>query len=877
MKQKLLLTLFAAIIGVGGYFYLKKNDTSQINLTDFISENTLILLETNEISLEKNKSLARLPFLSQITSQYQVFKKIGFSDAEIKDVLDHKKLYFAVVPDGNNSISTINYLRVVPENEVFIEKINSLNQNNSGNRIIPHTTNGYKISEVIDENSKPIFSYLLKDNLFIFSATTLVLEESILKTSKDWVKTLNLKSNAKDSVFTKTYINQKSVDDFLSAISTENKLSQNQLSHLLANDYQWLNPQKNAIEGINALNNSDLFENQLPSKISSFHLVPTTSSYVLNFSFSKSEDLAKKIQFDAKIEGLRDKAASKFDFDYDDLFERINGEITLCSFDNFDQTPNNKVLIIKQKELLKPLKVIARNVADDTENDVLSIQYGSFLITSLGIREFPKLMLGSYFAGFEECYFTEYNGYVIMASSLLMMQDYLINISKGNVWNNSPKHKTIIKHCIPANLTFIVETSKAMNGFTKLLNNNWNEVVSLHQSELENIQAEIIQQNEQEGRIVLLNDIEPVKDVQKFSNKWIKLGGFPVESSNEPLYLINPTTKDAEILVQNKNKQLILFSKGKRIWTSLIEGKVVGQIKNVQVSKSNAQQLLVVTKSNVNVLTRTEKGFEVKKGKPFKGFEIENFSVFENENDKSKFLTLMSNIGESYKIDKETLSMTRLIAHKEKTEYLSPMSSVMVKGTEYAILLEKTGKLVLQDSHNKAQNGFPVSIKGVFTSPPILEGEGQFISIRVVSESGELYKINLDGKIIEKKQLYRPNNEVKFSMCPDERNSDWVLMRTDGKQVVVIDKNDKEIFSINSSIYGKKVLFYYNMGIAGKFFAVNNGYETYRFYDEYGKVLGNLPVESDYRPSLSYADSYGKIIMNVTTPQGIATWSVKLK
>jgi hypothetical protein len=877
MKQKLLLIVFTAILGVGGYWFLRKKESTQVSLKDFISDNTLILLETNEFSLENNKTLSRIPFLSQITSQYQVFNKIGFTDDEIKKVLSNKNLFFAIVPDGNNSLSTINYLKLIPDNEGFINKINVLNQNTTGNRIIPHTTNGYKISEVIDENAKPIFSYLFKDNLFIFSKTTLVLEESILQSSKDWVKSLPIKPGIVDSTFTKTYINKKSVESFLNTISSDNKLTQNHLSELLADNYQWLNPQKNAIEGINSQNNSELFKDQKPSKISCFHLVPTTCSYLVNLSFSNSDEFAQHIILEPKIESLRDKAESKFDFDYKKLFSHIQGEITLCSFDNFEQRTNNKILIIKQKDLLKPLQVIARNVVEDSENDVLSIQYGSFLITSLGIREFPKLLLGSQFGGFEECYFTEYNGYIILASSLLMMQDYLINISKGNVWNNSPKNKIIIKNCIPSNLTFIVENSKAMTGVMSLLNDNWNEIVEKNQIELNKVQSSIIQQNEQEGRFVLLNDIEPNAAIQKNSNKWIKLGGFPVDLSNEPLYLINPITKNAEILVQNKSKQLILFSNGKRIWNYSLGGKIVGQITNVQFSKTNTQQLLVVTSSNVFVLTRTEKGFDVKKGKSFKNFDFEGFNVFENEIDKNKYLTLISTNGESFKIDKTDLSMNRLNVNDPQEEYLFPLPSVIVKGTEYAILLDKTGKLKLQDAHNKVLSGFPINIKGNFNSTPIIEGEGQYISIRIVSESGELFKLNLEGKIVEKKQLYRPNNEVKFSLATDERNTDWVLMRTDGKQVVVIDKSDKEIFTINSAIYGKKVLFYYNLGIAGKYFALNNGYETYRFYDADGKILGNVPVESNSPPSLSYADSYRKVIMNITKPSGIETWSVKLK
>ena len=158
-----------------------------------------------------------------------------------------------------------------------------------------------------------------------------------------------------------------------------------------------------------------------------------------------------------------------------------------------------------------------------------------------------------------------------------------------------------------------------------------------------------------------------------------------------------------------------------------------------------------------------------------------------------------------------------------------------------------------------------------------MESKNNNIVIKTLSEKGKLFEISLEGKILEKRQLFRPDNEVKFSLAVDERNTDWVLMRTNGKEVTVLDKNEQEIFTVKGLNYGKKILKYYNLGIAGKYFAINNGYETYHFYDKNGQSIGGLPITSQSLPSLSYSDSYKKILMNITTPKSIETWSVKIK
>lgn len=880
--KKNLLFLGLIILGIGGYFFYQKRNLSLGILTNFIPDNTLILLETNELSFSKNNVIARMPLLSRANSQYQIFKKIGLNEQEIKRLITKKTLFFAVLPEGKNDLSIVNYLPLNADNKDFIEKLNVLNLNNSGNRAIPHTTKGYKVLEVINPESKLIFAYIIHDNFFIFSSSSLAVEEVILHQENNWIKGLKLsKINSEtDSPFTNTHLNTKSVNLFLKAISTEKVANAQNLQALLPQSFHWLKPNMNSIEAISINIENEIFEGQKASAIIGLNMIPNSASYMLNFSFDKPKgffsQLVKMIERDAKIASLREKAEDKFNFDFQELYTHLEGDVKLCSFDNGNETLQNKILIVRQKGLLSPFNLIARNVAQNTEDDVFSVRYGSFLITSLGIKEFPSLLLGGIFGGFGETYFTEYGEYLVMSSSLPMMQEYLSSLSKGDVWSNSPKHKTILKSCIPANLTLISETSKSFTGFQKLLNPKWQAQTSLYESAIVGIQASIFQQNETDGRVILLKNIETVKTAKKYENKWLKLGGINIKAISEPLYLVNPDTKDAEILLQGADKKLNLYSGGKRVWSYQLKGSVLG-IKNSSVLDMAAQQLLVVTNTNCYVLIRKERGFEAKVGKSFKGLHLNNFVIFENEKDRKQFSTLVSDRGEVFKLDKETLSLQSVYMPNVPENSFIPVPSVILKNTEFAITLHKSGKLTLQNSKGKAANNFPIQLKSTFSSAPVLERNSDEDVIRIVSERGELFKISLEGKVLEKRQLYRPESEAKFSLVPDERNTDWVLMRTDGKEIIVLDRNERELFTIMDSIYGKKILKYYHLGIAGKVFAINNGYGTYRFFNEQGEAIGGLPIVSEFTPRLSYADSYQKIIMNITTPTTVETWSVKIR
>jgi len=102
-------------------------------------------------------------------------------------------------------------------------------------------------------------------------------------------------------------------------------------------------------------------------------------------------------------------------------------------------------------------------------------------------------------------------------------------------------------------------------------------------------------------------------------------------------------------------------------------------------------------------------------------------------------------------------------------------------------------------------------------------------------------------------------------------------MRSDGKDVTVIDKSEREMFTIKEETFGVKRLKYYNLGVGGKYFALTNSYTTYRFFDENGSYVGGMPIISTYHPVLTYSESYQKLIIDITTPAALENWSVKLR
>ncbi len=883
MKNKAILFLAIAILGIATYLFFQKKKHYLSTLKEFIPDNTLLLLETNELKKDSEPVLfSQIPLLSKVENQFYLLQKIGLSKDEVNDLMSDKVLYFALLPEAKEDLGYISYLPLTQNDSVLVNKINTLQENISGSRIIYHTTRGYRIAEVIDGTAKSVLSFFIQNDVLIFSASSVLIEEAILPSKHVWIKSIaDLIAPQSESIFTATHLNKAAVAKFIDKISANKNQGAKQFINLLSENFTNFQLDEDLASAIGDLQGVNPFEGQTPKRIEDLSMIPNTSSFLLYIPFDDTSRLTENLQQYFKenktLNTLRNTVKAAFKLNFSDIYQQLEGEILLAGFDEGDETFNGKALILRNKAMLEILKKTAKEVSKEKNANVVTVEYGGYTIKSLGIREFPTMLFGEYFSGFEECFFTEYKNYIILTNSLSAMQSYLLMISKGDVWSNSTKNQSIIKKCNASNLTLIAETNRAVLGFKKSLLNAWAVKFAAQIAELNRIQVSVFEIHDGKTQLKLFKNAALAGSSRKYANKWIKLSSIEVDSASKPFYVINPLSKKQEIFAQGLDNQLYYIKSGKKVWSYQLSSKVIGDIKNIKISANAPQQLLIATSNKVYILKKNTKGFDVQTIQNNSGVPIRDFIIFDNEFDKKENITLFSSNGSTFKIDKNTLSLS--LHHKPKNagSHILPISTLIMQGVEYAILLDKKGKLTLQDANGNIADGFPIALNRIFNDPALIEGSNERISIKVLSENGELFTVNVSGKIIERKQLLRPNAESKFFLCVDQRNTDWVIMRSDGKDVTVIDQSEKEIFTIKEETFGVKRLKYYNLGVGGKYFALTNSYTNYRFFDETGSYVGGMPIISNYLPLLTYSESYQKLIIDILTPTALENWSVKLR
>lgn len=882
--KKASLLLCAFLLGIVGYLFYSSSQPSDTMINNFISDNTLVLIETSE-ALQPNKSetssLRQLPLFSNLINEVKRFDDLGLNQELITHLFEGKRLFFAILPLGKEQVQAVTYLPLSHKDDIFLEELLTLKTKVSGTRIISHTTEGEQISEIINPQGKAELSFIIKDNLLIYSTSSILIEDILLHSKGKWANELALGNTTinHENVSTVSYWNKDAITHFAKLILEKDGSASPYIMDIMPQYHFWTANKEGDLIGTNDTESNLFFGKQEAQSLNCLSLIPNATASFSHWTISDNSLIEaavnEHIHTKSGLETLKKKASSEFDIDFSDIYENIGHEIMVCHTTLGNTDAGGKLLLIQQEHLIETLDEISQNVADNGNTSVFSMQYGNFLVHRLGFKEFPAMAFGPYFFGFQESFYTQYKGHLVIANNLQTLQDYLQVVSKNDVWSSSVKYQALVKRCKVANTTVICDIPKTIPFLNNSLNSSWKNTLASVNDEINSFITLVYQaENEHRSTLYLLKNEGSLNSSSKYSNKLVKLTSVKQSVSSVPFYLYNPVTKKAEVLVQGEHNKIYLIGEKTSTWSYQLPDKLVGLIKPVKLLNNEAQQFLLATASNLYLLVRTETGFDVTASPSFSGIKLAEYGILDDTNNN---LTILTKTGQAYQLDKTTLQLSKASTSTTLSTYLTPISTLLINGKGYALLLETNGKLSLVNEVGHAVKGFPIRLKGSFQQPAILEETNGALFIRVVSEQGELYTISTDGNIEEEQQLFRPSNEDKFSICPNDKQNDWVILRSDGKNCSILDKNTNELFSLSNLSYGNKQIQFYRLGNNLRCFALSNGRNTYQLYDEKGNLLSDKPLVSTSRPSITYSESYNKILINTTSATSIDTWSIKLK
>ena len=262
----------------------------------------------------------------------------------------------------------------------------------------------------------------------------------------------------------------------------------------------------------------------------------------------------------------------------------------------------------------------------------------------------------------------------------------------------------------------------------------------------------------------------------------------------EPKFITNHITKAKEIVVQDSNYNLYLITnQGKVLWKKKLNGKILGEVKQVDLYKNGRLQLIFTTEKRLYVIDRN--GRDVKPfPKIFRDKITQPLSVFDYDNNKN-YRFLITQGSELLMYDSKG-KIIKGFKYDTGDEILYPPKHFRIKNKDIISVMTKKGLKIL---NRRGKIRIKIKDNVRFSNSDIYRYNNNLIGISV---DGNLTQINMNGSISYRKLDLSENHKINSKYNLTVINSGNKL--TNLKKSIELpfgDFSDPKIFSYNKRKY----------------------------------------------------------------------------
>ncbi len=313
---------------------------------------------------------------------------------------------------------------------------------------------------------------------------------------------------------------------------------------------------------------------------------------------------------------------------------------------------------------------------------------------------------------------------------------------------------------------------------------------------------------------------------------------------NSPKWLKNHRTKEMDIVIQDNLNTLYLFSnKGKLIWKKKLTGKIIGDVKQVDLYKNKRLQMAFRTKNRFMILDRN--------GKIVKPFNLKlkeydspkPLSIFDYDSNRN-YRFLIINNSSFLMYDSKGEKVKGFKPKKFESDIINLPKHIRILGKDYLIF--KLEDNTLRILNRKGQDRIKLKEKINFSKNEIFSYLDTFMT---TNEEGDLIQIDTKGNVIVSKLDLGSNHYIDSTT----------------KSLVTFAENILTIKGIPVKLpfgnYTKPKIFYINNTI---YITITDlqAQKVYLFYSN-GSPVGGFPVYGTSEADLSNADKDKAIELTV--------------
>lgn len=900
MKPKYLWFINALLAIIAAYIAYRIWFAPRNDAWSYIPDNAFMIVESAEIqqsifddkNLDANQ-LSDVPFFYDAIEQLRHITQLVDNQELSQKFLSKKLISYSLHRETKKNLEYVIY---IPANNFgdgnFINQL--LKPDVEKRKIYARTYKGVKLQELFELSGKSVLNFFTHDDYLICSSSKILLEDVVNRIKSGVaIERVPFKESRKGSAH--IYFKSKNLQNVADILPSQ--LSPNLIEffgNITPRNPDIVFEKAKELNTITAFIHSSgssrvpflgIFGKQVPKPIECADYISDKTAIMIRMSFHNNARFAQDMNayLKANNETLaadKDSVNRFLNANLNSIYGVIHNEVVLTEMETQSDEPAKKILLIKTEDTAEAINLFDdfanKSEAFSAYNKPKPIPFLNYYIRKLEISQLPSMLFGSTFTGFSDCYYTLKDNYIILASDEEAMKNYLSDLNIGSTWSKSAIYTDFLKKLRPqAQVTAIVSPQRVWSNLYNSLPQKWKNSIAKHESRakgLRFIALENFVKDASFGTKIIIE--KQPKGSRKFSNKLFLQDSLMVNTpfTGVPLLIKNPANRADEIIIQQADNQLVLLNNQAQ---KINEVAASSQLSSnyflatdylqdglLHYLSSIPQGLVVLSRDVQNGLMITEPPLVLSDG--ISAFAANDFKIYVSDN-----------AGMIYTVDEETKKVGR-VKTPAGLQDIVRIQPVKYKNGNYLAVLQRDGSLNILYENGANKQGFPrvpISAKPV---EMIVEANSEKNSlITLVSELGEIKKVDMNGEVIETIQIEKTEKTTTFEVLFDQNRNDWIIIRRTPTNLFVFDKRGNSLMEIQNTNFLKSQLKYFDLGNDIRIIAVFDG-KNNTFFDVKGNTIGDKPLTATSLPAISYSETYNKLFIYNPNNTRFEVWTVKV-
>ncbi len=895
MKSKVIIVL-VIIIAVASAVYFFKDELfspSELSSWDYVPGSAAVVWEIQDPIREWNKfletehwkNISDIPVFSNANKSLATLDSLTGNSGKFDEIIKEGSFLFSIHTITSSAFDFVFYVNLkTPDYQEEFIRISDHFQEMPENTLIERIYRGQVIREIVNKKTDHIFSYILYKNHFIGSYTPFLIEDvirTVLGQSEGFhienSEAFNLSSLEFDAG--NIYINLHKFSELAGLALKKDELPvRSFLNDLKGSEFLDIDFDDNHfyLNGFLVPENDSsylrVFSGQKPKAFDFEGMIPENTSFLFYQSFDKPAEWHENLRQYWKIKDTLQLSfftnfVKSYEFDLDRMLSWFSGQVVQIYLESIDDNPS-KLILIESNDMYEGLNQLNKLVdaTNSISGDSLYFEnYDETIITLLNVEEFPSKILGNWYRGFPQTYFTVIRNYIVLADDIEAIKILINSREDEFTWQQSVSKSDFLTHNLEeSNIGLFVNIPKSMTFLESKLSPEWQKSWVEHMMHIRQLDIIGFQFSNMGDRFYTSIVSRQRKAIQRSTkhttDRLVMNVALDTTIVIKPKVVRNHNDNSLEVLVQDANRTLSLLSNdGRWLWSKTLSGIVKGKIEQIDFYNSKKLQYLMATDSNLYIIDRNGNFID---NYPIDIRDISTDYLASVDYDRSHNYRFMvsENTGKVYLFDKQGNKLEGWKPRDYESRFAIYPFHMRVRSGDIFVAILENGDVVVTNRRGNVMEGFPLKLGAHIAGNVFYKIKGGFNEtiLNVVTDEGELISFNLSGQVIDREQLYKPSMNTTFTLVKERMGKSFVIARQDMNNLAIIDVHGEIKFEKDFIGRENYQVQYYNFGADRDLFIIR-GAEKGRIliYDGFG-MLKSSGIKGDFPVSVIHHRSTEK-------------------